>query len=121
MWRWLPVREGEYKILLTNRWILQPKLEANLYSKDDVENGIGKGLSEAEFGLRLRYEFSRGSRRMSAMRGHASSATPPTSPKPLARKRTNKVGSPGCASGSDRSCRKPINEQGCFAAALLVF
>ena len=50
--------EGEYEILLTNRWILQPKLEANLYSKDDVDNGIGKGLSDAEFGLRLRYEFS---------------------------------------------------------------
>ena len=50
--------EGEYEILLTNQWILQPKLEANPYSKDDVENGIGKGLSEAEFGLRLRYEFS---------------------------------------------------------------
>lgn len=50
--------EGEYEILLTNQWILQPKLEANLYSKDDFENGIGKGLSDAEFGLRLRYEFS---------------------------------------------------------------
>ena len=50
--------EGEYEVLLTNRWILQPKLEANLYGKDDSENGIGKGLSEAEFGLRLRYEFS---------------------------------------------------------------
>ncbi|HEY5972274.1 MAG TPA: copper resistance protein B [Pseudoxanthomonas sp.] len=50
--------EGEYEILLTNQWILQPKLEANLYSKDDFENGIGKGLSNAEFGLRLRYEFS---------------------------------------------------------------
>lgn len=50
--------EGEYEILLTNRWILQPKLEANLYSKDDVENGIGKGLSDAGFGLRLRHEFS---------------------------------------------------------------
>lgn len=50
--------EGEYEILLTNRWILQPKLEANLYSKDDVENGIGRGLSDAGFGLRLRHEFS---------------------------------------------------------------
>ncbi|NDK37447.1 copper resistance protein B [Pseudoxanthomonas gei] len=50
--------EGEYEILLTNQWILQPKLEANLFSRDDVENGIGKGLSDAEFGLRLRYEFS---------------------------------------------------------------
>ena len=50
--------EGEYEILLSNQWILQPKLEANLYGKDDVGNGIGKGLSEAEFGLRLRHEFS---------------------------------------------------------------
>src|SRR3546814_1589105 len=51
--------EGEYEVLLTNRLILQPKLEANLYSRDDDENHIGKGLSDASFGLRLRYEFSR--------------------------------------------------------------
>ena len=50
--------EGEYEVLLTNQWILQPKLEANLYSRDDAANGIGQGLSDAEFGLRLRYEFS---------------------------------------------------------------
>lgn len=50
--------EGEYEVLLTNQWILQPKLEANLYSQDDIANGIGKGFSDAEFGLRLRYEFS---------------------------------------------------------------
>lgn len=51
--------EAEYELLLTNRLILQPKLEANLYSRDDPENGIGRGLSDAEFGLRLRYEFRR--------------------------------------------------------------
>src|SRR3546814_3143554 len=51
--------EGEYEVLLTNRLILQPKLEANRYSRDDDENHIGKGLSDASFGLRLRYEFSR--------------------------------------------------------------
>ena len=50
--------EGEYEVLLTNQWILQPKLEANLYSRDDAANGIGQGLSDAEFGLRMRYEFS---------------------------------------------------------------
>ena len=50
--------EAEYEVLLTNRWILQPQLEANLYGKDDAENGIGRGLSEAGFGLRLRHEFS---------------------------------------------------------------
>ena len=31
---------------------------ANLYGRDDDANRIGKGLSDAEFGLRLRYEFS---------------------------------------------------------------
>lgn len=51
--------EAEYELLLTNRLILQPKLEANLYSRDDPENGIGQGLSDAAFGLRLRYEFRR--------------------------------------------------------------
>jgi copper resistance protein B len=50
--------EGEYEILLTNRLVLQPRLEANLYGRDDDANHIGKGLSDAEFGLRLRYEFS---------------------------------------------------------------
>lgn len=50
--------EAEYEILLTNQWILQPKLEANLYSEEDPDNAIGKGLSDAQFGLRLRYEFS---------------------------------------------------------------
>lgn len=50
--------ESEYEVLLTNRWILQPKLEANFYSRDDDENHIGKGLSDARVGLRLRYEFS---------------------------------------------------------------
>ena len=50
--------EGEYELLLSNRLILQPKLEADLYGRDDPANIIGSGLSEAEFGLRLRYEFS---------------------------------------------------------------
>lgn len=51
--------EAEYELLLTHRLILQPKLEVNLYSRDDPENGIGQGLSDAAFGLRLRYEFRR--------------------------------------------------------------
>lgn len=51
--------EGEYELLLTNRLILQPKLEANLYSRGDDENHVGPGLSDASFGLRLRYEYSR--------------------------------------------------------------
>jgi copper resistance protein B len=50
---------GEYEILLTQRLILQPKLELAAYSKDDPENGIGSGLANTELGLRLRYEFRR--------------------------------------------------------------
>jgi copper resistance protein B len=51
--------EVEYETLLTNRLILQPLLELNLYGKDDPRRGIGSGLSKFEAGLRLRYEFSR--------------------------------------------------------------
>lgn len=51
--------EADYELLLTNRLILQPRLELNGYGKGDVEKGIGKGLSDSEFGLRLRYEIRR--------------------------------------------------------------
>ena len=50
---------GEYDFLLTQRLILQPRLEASLYGKNDPETGIGSGLSSGAVGLRLRYEFSR--------------------------------------------------------------
>jgi copper resistance protein B len=48
-----------YDLLLTQRLILQPRAELNIYGKDDEEREIGSGLSDAEFGVRLRYEFSR--------------------------------------------------------------
>ena len=51
--------EAEYELLLTNRLILQPLVEANLYGKDDEGRGVGSGLSTMEAGLRLRYEFHR--------------------------------------------------------------
>ncbi|WP_255432775.1 copper resistance protein B [Xanthomonas sp. JAI131] len=51
--------EGEYDVLLTNRWILQPRLEAEAAFADDRAHGIGSGLSTVEAGLRLRYEISR--------------------------------------------------------------
>lgn len=49
----------EYETLFTGRLILQPKLEFNFYGKDDPARGIGSGLSDAEAGLRLRYEVTR--------------------------------------------------------------
>lgn len=51
--------EAEYELLLSQKLILQPSLEANLYLKDDAEVGIGSGLSELAVGLRLRYEIYR--------------------------------------------------------------
>lgn len=51
--------EVEYELLLTQKLILQPRAELNLYGKDDPDNGLGSGLSNLSIGLRLRYEFNR--------------------------------------------------------------
>lgn len=51
--------EAEYELLITNWLILQPQVELNWYSQDDAVRGVGAGLSSAETGLRLRYEFRR--------------------------------------------------------------
>lgn len=51
--------EAEYEWMLTQRWVLSPELALNAYSKDIPEIGIGSGVSDAEAGLRLRYEIRR--------------------------------------------------------------
>lgn len=51
--------EGYYDQRITQRLILQPRVELNLAAQDVPENGIGAGLSDAELGLRLRYEITR--------------------------------------------------------------
>lgn len=51
--------EAEYELLLTQKLILQPRIEADYYSKDDSALGIGTGLSEFAAGIRLRYEIRR--------------------------------------------------------------
>lgn len=51
--------EVEYELLLTNRLVLQPLVEVELFGKSDPERGVGAGLSTTEVGLRLRYEFKR--------------------------------------------------------------
>jgi copper resistance protein B len=50
---------GSYEQLLTQRLILTPQIEANLYAKDDPARRIGSGLSDIDAGLRLRYEITR--------------------------------------------------------------
>ena len=49
--------EAEHDMRLTNRLILQPRAEIELAAQDVPEIGVGSGLSAAEAGLRLRYEF----------------------------------------------------------------
>lgn len=49
----------EYETLLSNRLIAQPVIEAEFNGQSDAKRSIGSGLSTAEAGVRLRYEFSR--------------------------------------------------------------
>tara|TARA_R110002072_G_scaffold13418_7_gene56188 strand:+ start:18773 stop:19636 length:864 start_codon:yes stop_codon:yes gene_type:complete len=51
--------EVEYELLLTQKLILQPRAEVVMFSKDDLQNGTGSGLSNSSLGLRMRYEFTR--------------------------------------------------------------
>ncbi len=39
---------------------MTPDLEANFYSEDDLDRGIGSGLSDLDLGLRLRYQVING-------------------------------------------------------------
>src|SRR3546814_10255115 len=41
------------------RLVLQPRVELNLSAQDVPENRLGSGLTNAELGLRLRYEITR--------------------------------------------------------------
>lgn len=50
---------ADYDMLFTQRLILQPEAEINLYGKNDPQRRIGSGVSDVQFGLRLRYEIRR--------------------------------------------------------------
>jgi len=51
--------EAEYELLLTQKLILQPRFEMDLYSKRDTDRRTGSGVSDVSLGVRLRYEFQR--------------------------------------------------------------
>ena len=51
--------EATYDLRLTQRLILQPRVELNLAAQNTPEIESGSGLSNAELGLRLRYEITR--------------------------------------------------------------
>ena len=51
--------EGEYDQRITQRLIVQPRLEVELSAQDIPERGIGAGITKIEPGVRLRYEIER--------------------------------------------------------------
>jgi copper resistance protein B len=51
--------EGSYDFRLAQRLVLQPRAELNFSAEDVPSRGVGSGLSDAEVGLRLRYEIKR--------------------------------------------------------------
>ncbi len=50
---------AEYELLLTQKLVLQPRVELSYYGQRDEAREIGKGLSDGALGARLRYEFKR--------------------------------------------------------------
>jgi hypothetical protein len=62
---WLDLRNGKmelaatYDVLLTQRLILQPRLDLNAALQDAPKFGVGSGVNNVEAGLRLRYEIRR--------------------------------------------------------------
>ena len=45
--------------LVTQRWVLQPRVETNIAAQRVERFGVGRGLNNVEAGLRLRYEIRR--------------------------------------------------------------
>lgn len=50
--------EAEYDLRITQKLILQPRIEAELSAQKIDELGIGAGLTEGSLGFRLRYQIS---------------------------------------------------------------
>lgn len=50
---------ASYDLFLTQRLVLQPRLESTFALKDDEAFGVGRGLSSTSFGLRTRFEIRR--------------------------------------------------------------
>jgi copper resistance protein B len=56
-WRTALRFEIDYELSLTQRLILQPRIELNAYGRTDAAARTGAGLSDAALGVRLRYEI----------------------------------------------------------------
>lgn len=51
--------EAEYDQLLTQRLILQPRINSSFSTTADRARGVGRGINDVELSLRLRYEIKR--------------------------------------------------------------
>ncbi len=50
---------AEYELMLSQKTAVVPELEVNFFGQDDPEMGVGSGLSDMNFSLRLQHEFRR--------------------------------------------------------------
>ena len=48
-----------YDVLITNRLVLQPTMEVDVYGKPNASIAVASGVSTGEAGIRLRYQFTR--------------------------------------------------------------
>lgn len=51
--------EAEHDLLITQRWIVQPRIETNVAAQAVEELGVGRGINDVNAELRLRYEWRR--------------------------------------------------------------
>lgn len=51
--------KASYDLLLSNRLIMTPAIESNVFSKKQKDRQLGAGVSNLELGIRLRYEIKR--------------------------------------------------------------
>jgi copper resistance protein B len=48
-----------YDQLITQRWVIQPRIDLNAAFQDDTKRNLAAGLNDIEVGLRLRYDINR--------------------------------------------------------------
>lgn len=48
-----------YDQLITQRWVIQPRIDLNAAVQDDPKRDVAAGFNDVEFGLRLRYDLNR--------------------------------------------------------------
>ena len=103
--------KAEYDLLLTQRLVFTPELEASLYGKSDPERGIGSGLSSVPCRCGCATRSRASSRRMLAYPSNGNSARPPTMhprPAPAVRKpRSWPAYGSGSRGDEPRSARAP--------------